>query len=123
MEIRDSRKPATCRIAGRSMASPAFLVSALLFLAAVGCGAPGEPVPPSPPIPVAVTDLAAQQAGDGVELSFTLPAKTVSGEHLAVSPAVEFLRGAAKPDGAPDKQSFRVVYTIPGSLVNDYVSN
>lgn len=123
MEIRDSRKPATRYIAGRCISKPAFLVSALFFLAAVGCGAPGEPVPPSPPIPVAVTDLAAQQAGDGVELGFTLPARTVSGDHLAAPPAVEFLRGVAKPDGAPNKKSFRVVYTIPGSLVNDYASN
>lgn len=102
-----------------------YLFSAAVFalLTVAGCGAPGEPVPPSPPVPVAVTDLAAQQAGDGVELTFTLPVKTVSGDRLATPPAVEFFRGAAKPDGSPDKKSFRVVYAIPGALVSNYLSD
>jgi len=123
MEIRDLRKPASHHVEHSGIGSFSFLVLGFTFLAAAGCGAPGEPVPPSPPVPAAVTDLSAQQAGDGVELIFTLPAKTVAGDHLAAPPAVEFLEGAAKPDGSPDKKSFRVVYTIPGSLVNDYVSN
>ena len=104
-------------------ATLSLLISASAFLAVAGCGAPGEPVPPSPPVPVAVTDLAASQAGDGVELTFTLPVKTVDGDRLAAPPAVEFLQGAARPDGAPDKKSLRVVYTIPGSLVSNYVFN
>jgi len=100
------------------------LVIALIFCAAVafGCGAPGEPTPPSPPIPVAVTDLAAHQAGDGVELVFTLPSKTVLGDRLAGAPAVEVLRGRACRDGSVDAKSFRTVYTIPGSMVEKYVS-
>src|SRR6516225_9198518 len=56
-----------------------FLIS-IFFLC--GCGAPGDPVPPSPPVAVAVSDLAAKQSGDGVELIFTLPSKSVSGEKL-----------------------------------------
>ena len=86
----------------------------------LGCGAPGEPVPPSPPVPVAIKDLAAHQAGDGVQLAFTLPANSISGQKLAAPPAVEVLRGAVKPDGSPDAKSFRVVYTIPGALVDNY---
>ncbi len=103
---------------------PSFVIVAYAFLslASVGCGAPGEPVPPSPPVPVAVTDLSAQQAGDGVQLTFTLPAKTVSGDQLASAPAVEVVRGTPKPDGSPDRKSFRVVYAIPGALVSNYVS-
>jgi hypothetical protein len=100
----------------------AFLASALTFFFAAGCGAPGEPTPPSPPVPVAVTDLAAHQAGDGVQLIFTLPAKSVAGDRLASAPAVEIVRGAPKPDGSPDAKSFRVVYTIPGALVENYVA-
>ena len=123
MEIRDLRKSALRHVERCRFASFFFLVSAFVFLAVVGCGAPGEPVPPSPPIPVAVTDLTAQQAGDGVELTFTLPAKTLVGDRLAAPPAAEFLRGVAKPDGSPDEKSFRVVYTIPGSLVSNYISN
>jgi hypothetical protein len=100
----------------------AFLTSALAFLFTIGCGAPGEPTPPSPPIPVAVTDLVAHQAGDGVQLVFTLPAKSVTGDRLASHPAIEIVRGALKPDGSPDAKSFRVVYTIPGALVENYVA-
>jgi hypothetical protein len=100
------------------------LIILLNFCAALssGCGAPGEPTPPTPPIPVAVTDLAAHQAGDGVAIVFTMPSKTVLGERLASAPAVEILRGRARPDGSVDAKSFRTVYTIPGSLVEKYVS-
>lgn len=97
------------------------LTFAFLFVA--GCGAPGEPTPPSPPIPAAITDLSAQQAGDGVQLTFTLPANTVSGDRLTAPPAVEFVRGISNPDGSPNVKSFRVVYTIPGSLVDNYVAS
>ena len=100
----------------------AFGISALAFLWISGCGAPGEPTPPSPPVPVAVTDLAAHQAGDGVQLVFTLPVKSVAGDRLASRPAVEIVRGTPKPDGSPDAKSFRVVYTIPGALVENYVA-
>jgi fibronectin type 3 domain-containing protein len=95
-----------------------FLFSIFLFSA--GCGAPGDPVPPSPPVPAAIKDLAAHQAGDGVELSFTLPLNSISGEKLPSPPAVEILRGGVKPDGSADLKSFRVVYTIPGALVENY---
>ena len=91
-----------------------------IFLCSAGCGAPGEPTPPSPPVPAAITDLSAHQAGDGVELLFTLPTRSISGEKLSSPPAVEILRDAAKPGGSADAKSFRVVYTIPGALVDDY---
>jgi len=85
-----------------------------------GCGAPGDPVPPSPTILVAVSDLVAHQAGDGVELVFSLPSKSVLGEKLGTAPAIEIVRGSLKPNGAPDPKSLRVVYTIPGALVANY---
>jgi hypothetical protein len=69
---------------------------------------------------VAISDLSAQQAGDAVQLSFTAPAKTVSGERLAETPAIEILRGALKPDGSPDAKSFRAIETVPGALVDNY---
>jgi fibronectin type 3 domain-containing protein len=96
-----------------------FLIS--VFLAA--CGAPGDPTPPSPVVPVAIADLTARQDGDGVQLSFTLPSSSVAGNKLTAPPAVEILRGAVKPNGLPDLQSFRVVYTIPGALVDSYRSD
>jgi len=97
-----------------------FRVSILGCFLLLGCGAPGEPVPPSPPVPAAIKDLAALQAGDGVQLSFTLPSNSISGEKLPAPPAVEILRGTVKPDGLADAKSFRIVYTIPGALVENY---
>jgi len=119
MGIRNLRKPVSRRTEAARFASLVFLA---LFLLAGGCGAPGEPTPPTPPVPAAVTDLAAHQVGDGVQLIFTLPAKTITGDRLALPPAVEIVRGLPKPDGSPDARSFRVVYTIPGSLVENYVA-
>jgi hypothetical protein len=104
----------------RRRASFDFRVSFFVLFLLAGCGAPGEPVAPSPPVPTAILDLSAHQAGDGVQLTFTMPTKTVRGERLAEPPAIEVLRGSARPDGSPDPQSFRVVDTIPGALVGKY---
>jgi hypothetical protein len=98
-----------------------FSVSILVLLFA-GCGAPGDPTAPSPPVPAAITDLSARQAGDGVQLTFTMPSKTIHGERLVETPSIEVLRGAARPDGSPDAPSFRVVDTIPGALAGRYQS-
>jgi hypothetical protein len=92
----------------------------LFCIFTAGCGAPGDPVPPSTRVPVAINDLTAQQAGDGVQLSFTLPAISITGEKLPSPPAVEILRGVTRADGSADPKSFRVVYTIPGTLVDSY---
>ena len=102
-------------------ASFAFPILLFAIFLQGSCGAPGNPVPPSPLVPVAVSDLAARQAGDGVELVFSLPPKTVSGEKLTAPPAIEIVRGSLKPNGAPDAKSFRVVDTIPSALVPNYL--
>src|ERR1700685_2026405 len=101
MGIRNLRKPAACQVELARLASYSFFISCLALLFAAGCGAPGEPTPPAPPVPVAVTDLAAHQAGDGVQLVFSLPAKTITGDRLATPPAVEIVRGTPKADGSP----------------------
>jgi hypothetical protein len=98
-----------------------FLFS--IFISVVGCGAPGEPVAPSPPVPEAITDLAAQQSGDGVQLTFTMPGKSTLGNKLEQSPAFEVMRGTLRADGAPDPKSFRIVDTVPGALVGRYVQH
>ena len=107
----------------RRIAIFAFRVSLFAICFACGCGAPGEPVPPAPLVPVAVSDLVARQEGDGVELVFSLPPKSVSGEKLTAPPGIEIVRGSLKPNGAADQKSFRVVYTIPGTLVPNYVAS
>jgi hypothetical protein len=98
-----------------------FSLFGVLLIA--GCGAPGEPIAPSPPVPAVITDLSARQAGDGTRLTFTMPAKTLAGDRLTEAPSVEVLRGTLKADGLLDAKSFRVVYTIPGSLVSNYRSD
>jgi hypothetical protein len=70
---------------------------------------------------VAIADLTAQQAGDAVLLTFTMPKKSVRGESLKEVPTLEVLRGSLKADGTPDAKSFRVVDTVPGSLIGNYV--
>src|SRR5208282_114039 len=122
MEIRNLRNAISRDIEHARFANFAFRVLVLVFLFAAACGAPGVPTPPAPPVPVTVADLAAHQAGDGVQVIFTLPGKTITGDRLATPPAVEIVRGEPKPDGSPDAKSFRVVYTIPGSVVENYVS-
>jgi hypothetical protein len=89
----------------------------------VGCGAPGDPVAPSPPVPIAIADLSAHQMGDGVALDFSLPSKTIHGDRLLQPPAIEVLRGETKPDGSPNLKSFNVVETIPGELAAKYQSD
>ena len=101
-------------------AFPIFIYVFSIGVVSAGCGAPGDPIPPTPPVPAAVTDLTANQAGDGVQLIFTPPTNSISGEKLATAPAVEILRSTVKPDGSPDAKSFRVVDTIPGALVDNY---
>ena len=97
-------------------------LSIIVFFTLCGCGAPGEPQPPSPPIPSAISDLAAHQQGNGVQLVFTLPNRTVAGDHLAEAPASEIFRGSLKPNGSPDNKSFKLVYTLPGALASSYAA-
>src|ERR1700722_226139 len=110
----------------RTSTNFAFRVSTFGFLAIAfaltGCGAPGDPVPPSPPVPTPIADLSAHQLGDGVALNFSLPSKTVRGERLQQPPAIEILRGELKPDGSPNPKSFHVVETVPGELAAKYQS-
>jgi hypothetical protein len=122
MEIRYSwASPARATAAFRI--SVFGLLAIAIATAVTGCGAPGDPVAPSPPVPIAVADLSAHQLGDGVALNFSLPSKTIRGEHLQQAPAIEILRGELKPDGSPNPKSFRVIETVPGELAAKYQSD
>lgn len=120
METRTAEFPLHIRHRKPSFESRISLLAFALFC---GCGAPGEPRPPQPLIPVAVTDLAARQVGDGVSLTFTLPRDSTDGGRLAEPPAIEIFRGAL-PEGKPAKSAAtRLVYMIPSTLVETYLTD
>jgi len=116
------RRPANKSFAPRIKSGivPGAIWMSFVLLVITGCGAPGEPVPPTPPVAVAVSDLIAHQAGDGVQVTFTMPGRSITGDRLLSTPAVEILRGGTKPDGSPNLKSLRVVDTIPGALAEKY---
>lgn len=68
-----------------------FLFSVFLFLGA--CAAPGEPVTRRAPVPAPITNLAAEQSGNGAVLTFTLPRYTMEHRLLKHAPEVEIYRG------------------------------
>jgi hypothetical protein len=87
----------------------------------VGCAAPGEPIARHPVVPRAVQDLSAQQRGDGVLLTFTLPTESTDRKPLGETPAVEIFRGTPPPGGATGaKTAMRLVDTIPSDMVDSY---
>lgn len=73
-------------------------------------------------MPKAVGDLAARQQGDGVALAFTLPTRSTLEEALAEPPAVEIYR-AFRAASSQGKLTTRLVYTIPGALVETYTAD
>lgn len=119
MENRKAAELPVNRLSTRTFAIFFLLILPVLLAA---CGAPGEPTPPSPPVPTAISDLNVRQSGDGALLTMTLPTRTVTNERLSEPPAVEIFRGTLKPDGKPDSKSFRLVYTLPGALLDTYTN-
>lgn len=74
-------------------------------------------------VPTAVTDLAAQQSGDHVVLTFTLPQRSTEGQPLDDFPALEIYRGYVPAGASPDKlkEPERLVYTISPAVVDTYL--
>jgi hypothetical protein len=87
-----------------------------------GCAAPGEPIERRPPVPQAVTDLAAEQAGNDVILTFTLPKETVDQRNLKQALSIEVYRDfkAAGAVGAPAAPPALppLLVTIPSALTD-----
>lgn len=120
------RKREWWRIATR-LEHPVFRFLFSVFYAGLccvlaGCAAPSEPQPRRPPVPEAVTDLAAHQSGDTMVLTFTLPRNSIERQPLAEPPSVEIYRGFLPAAAGPAKLSTRLVYTIPPSLVDTYLT-
>ncbi|HTV58826.1 MAG TPA: hypothetical protein VMJ93_08125 [Verrucomicrobiae bacterium] len=107
--------------AGAAPAVAPFLASlALLGLILAGCAAPGEPIERRPPVPTAITDLAAAPQGSDVALTFTLPNETVQRRPLKSPPAVEIYRGFSPAGAAPKNLS--LVVTIPPAMLGQYTA-
>lgn len=71
----------------------------MLLVLAAGCGYVGDPLPPALNIPQRITDVAAVQIGDRVEIEFTLPSLTTEGITLKALGGVDLRAGA--PVGNP----------------------
>ncbi len=103
-----------------------FILAAAVLLG--GCASPGEPIERKPPVPLAVTDLAASQSGNSVVLTFTLPQQTVDGRPLDQSPDIEIYRDfepapavvATTAHEHPVPARPLLLVTIPSALVNRY---
>jgi hypothetical protein len=104
-----------------------FLFSVFVAALLIGCGVPGEPTERKPPVPTAVTDLAATQQGDNVILTFTFPKDSVEGRELKQPPAIEIFRDfqpapanstSAAPSAAPANPTLLV--TIPSAMVEQF---
>jgi len=106
----------------RAASAPlAFGPCLLALVLSAGCAAPGDPTPRLPVVPEAVRDLAAQQSGPAVELSFTLPRESVDRKPLTEPPAIEIYRAELASGAAPDrKMRWRLVYTIPPERIGAY---
>jgi hypothetical protein len=109
---------------------PLFNYLSFLFLLALlsgGCAAPAEPIERKRPIPEAVTDLSAAQAGNEVILTFTLPKRTVEHHPLKQAAEVEIYRDFAPPSaagGAPPAEPSNptLLAAIPAAVAANYES-
>ncbi|HXA57327.1 MAG TPA: fibronectin type III domain-containing protein [Candidatus Acidoferrum sp.] len=99
------------------------LIALQISAAFAGCASPGEPVERKPPTPLAINDLAAEQTGNTVVLTFTVPKETVDRNPLADPPAVEIYR-AIHASGASASQAPApaLLVTIPSAMVGTYTA-
>src|SRR5580658_5097310 len=87
-------------------------VSALaVFLAS--CASLGEPIERKPPVPSLIRDLSAEQSGNDVVLSFTVPKDSVDRRALAEPPAIEIYRTVHSTPPSPPA----LLVTMPSAVV------
>jgi hypothetical protein len=90
-----------------------------------GCASPSEPYQRKPPVPQAVADLAAEQSGNSVVLTFTLPKETADRRPLVHTPGIEIFRdfqssSASGEPHPPDVSHPTLLVTIPAAIVDRY---
>lgn len=131
MEIQTSRHPRSVAPArhARCKWEREFLISfAALAIFLPGCASPSEPTPRRPPIPVAVTDLAVEQAGNDAVLTFTLPNESIDHHPLPEPPSIEIYRNLQPPSaagthGVAAPANPTLVVTIPSGMASSYRKN
>jgi hypothetical protein len=100
-----------------------FSISSLSILLA-GCASPGQPNERKPPVPQTVTDLSAEQSGNDVVLTFTLPDETVDGRPLDELPSIEVFRdfesSVATGSLPVAPANLTLVLTLPSGMVDRY---
>lgn len=125
-----SHAPATQAPVKELRAYAGVLAVVALALFAGGCASLGAPVERKAPVAAPITDLAAQQHGNDVVLTFSVPQQTVDGRPLTSTPAIEIYRSiqstsqsAGGAAGAPAKRDAAPVLlvTIPSAMVSTYV--
>src|ERR1700733_12172483 len=97
-----------------------------LVIIAGGCASPGDPIERRPPVPQAVTDLAATQQGNEVVLTFTMPRETVDPRVLDTTQAIAIYRDFELPTGTPTAQltvpaNPTLLVTIPGAMASNFM--
>jgi hypothetical protein len=114
-----------CRLAPAREAIFYLPFSIFLILAVLGgCGSPGEPIERKPPVPAAISDLSAEQAGNTVVLTFTLPRESLDHRILKEPPDIEIYRGFSgrSPANTTAAQAATpsLLVTIPSAMVAHY---
>jgi len=106
-ELRESQ-------AARSAGGACRFAGLTILLAAVlgGCASPGEPYERKPPVPAPITNLAGQQRGDSVILTFAQPKQTVEGRPLKEPPEIEIYR-VFLPPGATNATAAKRPASLP----------
>ncbi|MGD0957556.1 MAG: fibronectin type III domain-containing protein [Candidatus Acidiferrales bacterium] len=127
METRNPRNPSRASAGNLDFHPPVFgfRISIFAFLLVAGCASPGQPVERKAPVPAAVADLAAEQSGNEVVLTFTLPNETVDHRPLKQPPAIEIYRDfeLAPATGEPHPtapSNPALLVTIPSGMVAHY---
>ena len=98
------------------MRSAHILLIALAMLAAVSCGTPGAPMPPSLQLPQPVSDLKAARKGDKVTLSWTGPTQTTDHTNIKLRGENRVCRSVEHPVIDTCDKPLGVVYYGPGPL-------
>lgn len=80
---------------GRQAKAPAPLTAVAAFVALCGCGYVGPVLPPSPQLPMAVTDLHAIERGGEIVITFSTPAHTTDNLSIRRFSEIDLRIGAA----------------------------